>query len=651
MTDDNYLKREFEQRLQSDPALFEFLQAGSLDGIWYWDIEYPENEWMSPRFWELLGYDPATKKHLSSEWQGIIDPDDLQLALDNFRKHCADPGHPFDQIVRYQHRDGSTIWVRCRGIAIRDQRGKAIRMLGAHNDLTQVMQLKEDVDQVVKFLQAREHELLTILANSPDTIARYSRNCRRTYVNPAFSSLSEGGEAALLGRKPSEQPGGANSIIYEQKINEVFSTGKNVQFELKWTGKEGKEICSHIRLTPEYDTSGNIISVLGVGRDISELNEYRAELQRKELAKSRFLAAAGHDLRQPLAAANLFISALKFTKPTSEQDEILHRLGQTMNMFNELLESLLNISKLDSGVIKPEFTPICVSEIFIWLEQSFSAFAGEKQIGLKLHFSIPDNLVIYSDLQLLKSVLQNLVSNAIKFTSRGAVLIGARRRGSEVLFQIWDTGVGISDEYLNQIFDEFYQVGNPQRDRVGGLGLGLSIAKRSMSLLGERITCRSRLGRGSVFEFRLPVYGFSNRMQRQVAGPETREEVALKEFACGKSFVIVEDDAMVAEAMCTVLSGIGGNAKHFYMTEAALNYANSEHTDYYIVDYMLGGEINGIQFLNQLKQKTAMPITAVLITGDTSPAFVRESAGYDWPVLHKPVNISQVIASLKTQAC
>jgi|GEM_PF-1152328 len=132
----HYLKKELYTLIQSDPSLFEFLQNGSLDGIWYWDLEKPEVEWMSARFWILLGYDPQKKEHLASEWQEFIHPDDLQVALENFKKHCADPNHPYDQVVRYRHKDGSMVWVRCRGIVIRDDNGKPVRMLGAHTDLT-----------------------------------------------------------------------------------------------------------------------------------------------------------------------------------------------------------------------------------------------------------------------------------------------------------------------------------------------------------------------------------------------------------------------------------------------------------------------------------------------------------------------------------
>jgi len=158
----NYLKKELYDLIKVDSSIFQFLQKGSLDGIWYWDLENIENEWMSPRFWELFGIDPNEKQHLAEEWQDIIDPDDLQTALMNFEKHLEDPDYPYDQIVQYTHKNGSSVWVRCRGIAIRDKSGKPIRMLGAHNDVTQ-MKLQEQIikeqNQRLKDVQAKLMEL------------------------------------------------------------------------------------------------------------------------------------------------------------------------------------------------------------------------------------------------------------------------------------------------------------------------------------------------------------------------------------------------------------------------------------------------------------------------------------------------------------
>jgi PAS domain S-box-containing protein len=150
---EHYLKKELYSLVKSDDRFFDFLQAGAMDGMWYWDLETQADEWMNPRFWELLGYDPREKAHLASEWQDMIFQEDLETALDNFKKHCADPNHPYDQVVRYRHKDGSTVWVRCRGMAIRDETGKPIRMLGVHTDLTAQKMAEEELRNTVESLQ------------------------------------------------------------------------------------------------------------------------------------------------------------------------------------------------------------------------------------------------------------------------------------------------------------------------------------------------------------------------------------------------------------------------------------------------------------------------------------------------------------------
>jgi hypothetical protein len=139
----HYLENELRQLSTRDAKLLDSLRDGSLDGVWYWDLEKPEHEWMSPEFWALFGFAPADKRHSPSEWQDLIHPDDLQVVLDNFERHSKDPSHPYDQIVRYRHRDGSTVWVRCRGLAIRDDAGKPLRMLGVHTDVTELKRTEE----------------------------------------------------------------------------------------------------------------------------------------------------------------------------------------------------------------------------------------------------------------------------------------------------------------------------------------------------------------------------------------------------------------------------------------------------------------------------------------------------------------------------
>ena len=438
-----------------------------------------------------------------------------------------------------------------------------------------------------------------------------------------------------------------------EKVRELYATPETDSFDIiKF--KDGKII---ERYSIPQVIDGKVVGRVWSFRDATErkqaeyaLGESMRQLEEKERSKTRFLAAAGHDLRQPLAAANLFIDALKFTSPSPGQNEIIERLDQAMGNFNGLLDALLDVSKLDAGMIKPEYTSIAVADIFNWVEQGFASLANEKHLRLKLVFPRKERLVVHSDLGLLKSVLMNLVSNAIKYTLHGTILVCARRRGGDMLFQVWDTGIGIKAEHLEPIFGEFYQVNNPQRDKVSGIGLGLSLVKRSISLLGGEVSCRSQIGRGSVFEFRLPLDSVQSEVVPQSDTEVMPERIAQAVFVRGKSIVVVEDDMLVAEALKKSLETMGGKVKCFSSAEDALRYDLIEHADYYISDYMLGGAFNGIQYLNQLRQKLGKPIIAVLMTGDTSPSFIREAENCDWPVLHKPVNISRLITSLSVQA-
>ncbi|BFM08542.1 sensor histidine kinase [Halioxenophilus aromaticivorans] len=157
----NYLQTELYKLFKTDSTVVDFIEQGSLDGLWYWDLENPEHEWMSPRFWLTMGIDPSTKQHLSAEWQDLIHPQDLETALSNFEKHCADPNHPYDQYVRYKHVSGKWVWVRCRGIVLRDGSGKPIRMLGAHTDVTEIMEARE-TERWAKQLQQVNEDLTTL---------------------------------------------------------------------------------------------------------------------------------------------------------------------------------------------------------------------------------------------------------------------------------------------------------------------------------------------------------------------------------------------------------------------------------------------------------------------------------------------------------
>ncbi|MFN3201652.1 MAG: sensor histidine kinase [Bradymonadia bacterium] len=159
MSDPHYLKTELYARLQADPTIFNFLKEGTLDGIWFWDATRPEEEWMDPKFKRLFGYEDHEIVNDSTWWQANIHPDDLKVALENLQRHCEDPSHPYDQVVRYRHRDGSTVWVRCRGLALRDEHGNAVRILGAHNDITALKEAEQQLTHTLSELSSKNTQL------------------------------------------------------------------------------------------------------------------------------------------------------------------------------------------------------------------------------------------------------------------------------------------------------------------------------------------------------------------------------------------------------------------------------------------------------------------------------------------------------------
>ena len=231
-----------------------------------------------------------------------------------------------------------------------------------------------------------------------------------------------------------------------------------------------------------------------------KVDERTKQLQLANLAKSRFIAAASHDLRQPLHALGLFIAQLHSDADAAERAGIIARIDVAVSAMNELFSALLDISKLDAAVLTPKLTRFPIERVFTRVDTTFASAANEK--GLKLHF-VQSSAWVQSDFILLERVLLNLVSNAVRYTERGGVVVGARRRGNQLRLEVWDTGSGIPDDQRENVFGEFYQL-SASGGSAGGLGLGLAIVDRLCDLLGHRIELKSRVGSGSRFSVLLP---------------------------------------------------------------------------------------------------------------------------------------------------
>jgi signal transduction histidine kinase len=278
-------------------------------------------------------------------------------------------------------------------------------------------------------------------------------------------------------------------------------------------------------------------------------DDARHEAEQANLAKSQFLAAASHDLRQPLYALSLFSSSLEELRLDGSARDVVRRIQDSIGVMESSFEGLLDLSKLEAGIVRPRLEPVDVDPLFDRINQVFGPLAAAR--GLELRFRSGGERVL-SDRALLEQVLSNLVSNALGATDKGGVLLAARPRGDGLRFEIWDTGRGIAPDDLERIFDDYVQLDNPQRDRRHGLGLGLAIARRSVALLDARIDVASRIGRGSRF-------GFSQDVCAGAEGAAGEGPAAdLGVLRRGEDpMLVVEDDEDVRMALCDLLSRWG----------------------------------------------------------------------------------------------
>lgn len=363
-------------------------------------------------------------------------------------------------------------------------------------------------------------------------------------------------------------------------------------------------------------------------------------------AKTRFLAAASHDLRQPIHAMRLFLETLSGSDLGDEQRRITNYLSLSTRNLEVILNALLDVSRLDSGLVKPHAEVVQAELLIHNIEAEFAPLALAKGLRFKLFFPNRE-LLLFTDTKLLSGLLRNLIDNAIKYTEKGGVLVAFRRRRGSALIQVWDTGIGVAPEHLEAIFDEYFQVGNPQRDRTKGLGLGLANAKRVASILGNPIRCSSRLGIGSRFEVCVPLAETSRTKPGHGLG-DSPQGTASSSVLAGSSVVVVEDDAMAARAIELSLQAHGLRVMTFPSAEHALAHDRIAEASFYLVDYRLPG-LNGVQLLDEIQQRAQGPIKAILLTGDTHQGVLDAASLSGWKVLFKPLDSAALMAEIEAQ--
>jgi signal transduction histidine kinase/ActR/RegA family two-component response regulator len=386
---------------------------------------------------------------------------------------------------------------------------------------------------------------------------------------------------------------------------------------------------------------------------IQELREQTlaAELARQaaeeaNVAKSRFLAAAGHDLRQPLHALGFFVDALQEHSLPADGRAVVSNIRRSVDVMEDLFNSLLDVSRLDAGIVRPRITTIPLAPLVERVRVEFEPVARQKDLSLAV---VRCSLFVRSDPVLLERIIRNLVANAVRYTDRGRVVVGARRRAETVRIEVWDSGRGIPEDKYREIFQEFRQLENPERDRRKGLGLGLAIVERLVKLLDHPLELRSQLGKGSLFAVSVP----RGRREEFVPG-EADGQIVVDRDVADSLILIVDDEADVRDSMLALLGKWRCEVIAAESCAEMLKKVVSIQRlpDLIVSDYRLQGEENGIDVVARLREEFNAQVPALLITGDTGPEQLREAEESGLHILHKPLNPSRLralIANLRRE--
>ena len=357
-------------------------------------------------------------------------------------------------------------------------------------------------------------------------------------------------------------------------------------------------------------------------------------------AKSSFLAAASHDLRQPLQTLKLLQAALEPHHPSGEARKLVAGIGQSLDTMTSILSSLLDVNRLESGNLRPSVSEFSLNEIFEPLAGDFVAPVQER--GLRLCI-VRSELIIRSDRRMLAEMIRNLLSNAVRYTDRGRILLGCRRAGDNVRIEVWDSGVGITEDQLPHIFDEYYQgTGGAER---GGFGLGLAIVKRLGEILDHRVEVRSIPGKGTRFFIEVP------RGRSGVKVPEAAPPVHPHNDAFLGSVLAIEDEASVRSALGRLLKTRGVDATIVATATEALTLVREQglRPDVLLCDYNLRGSPDGIETIRHLRAALGRNVPAVVMTGDTRSQTVDSISAQGVSVLIKPFSAEELLEALRGQ--
>ncbi|MGM0607370.1 MAG: response regulator [Candidatus Muiribacteriota bacterium] len=597
-----YLEREFNSLIKNDDKILHFLQSGVMDGIWYWDLQNPENEWMSDKFWQTFGYDPKLKKNLSSEWQDIIFKEDLELVNKNLEQHLENPEIPFDQIVRYYHKNGSTVWVRCRGIAIRDKNGKPKRLLGAHTDITELKKYQF-------YLQKSRDEYNTVFNGTQDAMFLVKVLKNDTFKFIKTNKIHQEKTGILLpdiqGKTPKELLGETLGKIIENNYKKCIENNKPFTYEEELDLIGGKRIWL-TTLTPVFENK-KVSYIVGSSVDITQrknaeknLRKAKVEAEKANKAKSMFLANMSHEIRTPLNGIVGFLQLLKKTEIGNIQKKYIENIENSTDSLLTVINDILDISKIEAGKFTLEKVCFDLHKEVESIMQTHIVRAHEKNLNLSFYINPDIPSLLIGDPNRLKQIFNNLISNSLKFTDKGDIYteINLKEKyDNKIVIEcfVQDSGKGINKENLNKLFKAFSQEDSSITRRFGGTGLGLSISKTIVELMNGSINIESEPDVGTKVSFIVEFEKCNEDIKLFM--PDFSE---LK----GKKILLVDDYEKNRLIVKKYLEEYGTIIVEASKATEALDLIYNQDFNYYdiiLIDYKMPG-MNGIDLAGFLKK-------------------------------------------------
>jgi len=628
-------QKNIEKALEESELKYRLAMEATHDGLWDWDMK-SGNVYYSPSWCRILSADNIPNNY--SAWEDRIHPDDKPRILMTLRSHLAGETASWSEEHRLRNIDDDWIWVLGRGqVVTRDRHGNPLRMVGTMTDINTRKQTE-------KMLRKNEERLRALInAATDDVVVLLDSDFNMEIVNEraarGFKSTVE--EATGQPLETFMPVSIANKRL--EHAQEVINSGQAVRFEDNRAGHWfDNNFC------PVFDEQGRPHAVAIFARDITERKTLEQTLAKAKqiaeeanISKTRFLAAASHDLRQPLQAITAHIDTLALSNTDLTLGESIKQLMIAAQAMQEILESLLDISQLDTGVITPDIKVFPVGELLSQLESQYQPSA--KQKGLTFDIT-PCAAVVQSDSTLLRVILQNLISNAIKYTQRGGVVVVCEHRGDVLGIEVRDSGVGIPEAMKKIIFEEFCQLDNQARDRSKGAGVGLAIVKRIADLLNHPIFMHSMEGEGSCFVIHVPIADGSYE-QLHSSSPITG---ALNTATVDSRILLIEDDAVVLDANCVLLTTLGYTVIPASGAEAAMQLVEPKtpKPDLIIADYRLPGECMGTELVRQLRTKASSLIPAIILTGDITLPDDANSLPNNSLVLQKPARADELVQAI-----